>query len=175
MRCNHYYCETQYFKHSWLMKLIVFVDGVIVIFFLYIMYQQLILGRPFGNHPMSNSALIISGSIVISISLLVLIMLYHMTLTIEVREDGIYFKFHPIHRNFRKIAWNEIENVEVITYGIFKYGMGIHFGPGWRAYTLGGPEAVKIRRKEGPAIILSSIRPHEFMDILKSLLPDLFK
>lgn len=153
------------------MKLIAFVEGGIIVFFFYIMYNQLILGHPFGNKPMSNSALIITGSIVISISLLVLIMLYHMTLTIEVREDGIYFKFQPIHRNFRKIAWNEIENVEVINYGIFKYGMGIHFGPGWRAYTLDGSKAVKIKRKEGPAIILSSTRPREFIDTIKPYLP----
>ncbi len=170
MRCEYPYCEIQRFSQTWLMKLIALVDVGMILFFLYIMYQQLVLGHPFGNHPMSNTGLIVSGFIVIAISVAIFVLLYSMALIIEVRDDGIYFKLKPFHSSYNRISWNEIKDIEVVNYGFFRYGIGVHWGPGWKAYTLLGSSAIKIKRKEGSDIILSSIRPREFLDTVRSYL-----
>ena len=168
MRCEYPYCEIQRFTQTWLMKLISLVDAGMILFFLYIMYHQLVLGHPFGSHPMSNIGLIVSGFIVIAIPVAIFILLYSMTLIIEVRDDGIYFMLKPFHSRYRRILWHEIESFEIVNHGLFRYGVGAHWGPGWKAYTLLGSKVIKIKRKSGSAIILSSTRPQEFSDVVKT-------
>ena len=62
-------------------------------------------------------------------------------LTTEVREDGVYVRFAPFHRSFRRIGFEEIERHGLREFGVLTYGgIGIRWTPSTIAYTTAGKE-----------------------------------
>jgi hypothetical protein len=58
--------------------------------------------------------LIVVGAVVVFFGL--------VQLTTEVREDGVYVRFAPVHRSYRHIRFDEIESCEVTDFGLLTYG-----------------------------------------------------
>lgn len=90
--------------------------------------------------------------------------LYSLRLRTEVREDGIYIQLWPIHRTFRQISWDEIEQYEDRTYSPLREfsGWGIRWAPGKLAYTGSGERGVLIQRTNGRSILVGSQQPAGF-------------
>jgi len=68
----------------------------------YALVQQLLLHHPFGNRPMPDILLVILW-IIFDIGLPAF--LFSSKLVTEVRDDGVYFRYYPLHRFFRKITF----------------------------------------------------------------------
>ncbi len=62
----------------------------LIVLFSYGMLTQLVLGKPWGSRPMSDTGLAIVGPLAIGISVLVLCAFYWMRMVTEVRHDGVY-------------------------------------------------------------------------------------
>lgn len=94
------------------------------------------------------------GSVVL---LLTTALLYSVRLTTEVREDGVYVRFAPFHRSFRRIPSGQIAEVEVTELGLLTYGgIGIRWTPGTVAYITSRGSGVKIDRPDRKSVVVGS-------------------
>jgi hypothetical protein len=88
-----------------------------------------------------------------------------LQLTTEVRHDGIYIQFEPIHRSFRHTSFEEIDEAHTTTYSASTYG-GWHWGIRWSfsgntVYRLRGNRGVELVLTDGSRIFIGSQQPTE--------------
>ena len=91
--------------------------------------------------------------------------LWILQLITEVRDDGLYIRFKPIHWSFRRIPVKDIENVTVTAYSAADYG-GWHWGvrkslSGNTVYRLRGDRGVEVTLQSGKQIFIGSRSPSE--------------
>jgi len=153
---NMLYREVQHFRQVWLWLLVLGIAGVT----LYAMVQQLFLGTPFGNNPASDSVLIV---IVIIFGFIFPIFFYLVNLTTELRGDGLYYRFFPIHLSFQRISLEDLKSWEARTYSPLREygGWGIRWGAKGKAYNVGGNRGVQLELTNGSRILIGSQRPEE--------------
>jgi len=159
------YREVQYFRQLWLWAII--VASSLVSFWGVV--WQIILGRPFGNNPAPDSVLIV---IAVVIGLGLPLFFYLANLTIEVRDDGVYFRFFPLHFSFRRIGLEDITSFEARRYRpIRDYGgWGIRYGRGGKAYNVSGDRGVQLELARGGRILLGSQHPEEMAEAIRAAL-----
>lgn len=91
----------------------------------------------------------------------------------EVREDGLYYRFYPIHRSFRRVTPDNLKSFRVKTYRpVADYGgWGIRFGRGAKggAYNMYGNRGVKLVLATGRGLLIGSQRPEEMAEALESV------
>ena len=95
------YREVQKFRQVWVLIVVMAAAGLQW----YAAVEQLVFHRPFGDNPMPDSVLVIFW-LLIGIGLPVLF-IFGQFVT-EVHADGIYIRFFPFRRLFRKFAFSEI-------------------------------------------------------------------
>ena len=153
---NTIFKEVQRFKQWWLWSLLV---GITLIPLIGI-YQQIIMGKPFGNKPMSDAGLIVFAFIM----LLFLYWFYSLKLTTRIDEKGIYFYFFPLVK--RSYAWNEVANAEVVRYGYV--GWGIRFGSKYgTVYNTQGREGLAVELKNGKKFVIGSAKSKELQLVVE--------
>ena len=107
-------------------------------------------------------SLIASAGLGLVIVTVVAILFYFVRLTTEVREDGVYVRFGPLHRSFRHIPFDEIESCEVTNFGLLTYGgIGIRWTPSTIAYMTTRGKGVTLHRKNQKSVVIGSQRVDE--------------
>ena len=95
-------------------------------------------------------------------------LIYSIQLTTEVRTDGIYVRFAPIHRSFRQLPFNEIVRVENTEFGLLTYGgIGIRWTANTVAYMTTRGSGIKIDRENAKSVVIGSQEPLELMEIIE--------
>ncbi|MCL6629547.1 MAG: DUF6141 family protein, partial [Armatimonadetes bacterium] len=108
------------------------------------------------------------------ILLAVLLLMYYSKLITEVRGDGIYIRYVPFHRSYRRFLFSEIQSWEPRTYSpIGEYGgWGIRWGRGGGidnlAYNVSGNQGVQLVLKNGKRILIGSQKPQELAQAIES-------
>lgn len=74
-----------------------------------------------------------------------------LRLITEVRHDGIYLQFKPLHRSFRHISFQDIDEAYTTTYSPTTYG-GWHRGLRW---SFNGNAVYRLRRSHGVELVLT--------------------
>ena len=142
------YTEIQKFNQWWLWILLLAVLGLPV----YGMFQQIILGKPFGSKPMSDL-----GLVLFFVGTLLLIGLFwYLQLRTEIDETGIRFRLRPISSEV--FTWDQIEHVEIITYGFVGYGLRFSSKYG-TVYNTSGNRGLSIRLKSGGRFVIGTQKP----------------
>lgn len=61
-------------------------------------------------------------------------------LTLQIRDDGVYVKFSPFHRNFQIYNWDAIASAYIRNYDGFREfgGWGLKMGPNGTSYSVNG-------------------------------------
>jgi hypothetical protein len=79
-------------------------------------------------------------------------------LVVEVRSDGLYYRFSPFHRSWHRIPLARIKTAEARTYRpLLEYGgWGIRYGLGGKAYNVGGNRGVQLKLENGKRILFGS-------------------
>jgi hypothetical protein len=136
---------------------------LVVAIFLIGVVQQLVLGRPWGNNPMSDTGLVVTPLLVTALCAGILILYGTMKLVVEVRQETVHVKFRPFVD--RIIELDTISGFEAVTYHpIRDYGgWGIRFsltGKG-RAYNVSGNRGVLLTLSNGKRLMLGSQRAEE--------------
>jgi len=151
-----FYREVQRFRQPWLWLLIAGIFGVTVWSFV----QQIVLGRPFGQNPAPDTAIAI---IVLVFGLAFPVLFLVANLTVEVRSDGLYYRFFPFHWSFRRISAETLSKYEVHRYRpIRDYGgWGIRWGRGSKAYNVSGNRGVMLELSDGNRLLIGSQKPEE--------------
>ncbi len=157
--------EVQRFRQPWLWIVILLPVMFLVSAFGYAMIQQLILGKPCGNRPLSDVALLIVGGSSILLCVGICYIFYTAALVAEVRSDGIYVRFFPFHRSFVRIPFSEIGAYKVVTYdALRKYGgWGIRTGKRVVVYNVSGSCGVQLELLDGGQVLIGSQRAEEFV------------
>jgi hypothetical protein len=159
------YKEEQSFRQSfvpWLMlvSILILIGGFGVAF-----YQQLYLGKPYGDKPMSNNGLIWSSILSFVLLSIVFVFILSANLITEIWTDGIRFRFPPIIRKMKHISLSEIVSAEVARYNpIIEFG-----GWGWRkrlltkktAYNISGRIGIRVIKKNGSQVMFGTHKQDE--------------
>lgn len=160
-KSNIIFREVQQFRQAWLWIIILFIAG----FLWYGTVRQLMLDIPFGIKPESDTALLILW-VILGIALP--IFSYFLKLTTEVRSDGLYIRFFPLHFSFHRIPLDDLKRYEVRTYHpIREYGgWGICYGFKGKAYNVSGNRGVQLELLNGKRLLIGSQVPKELANAI---------
>ena len=154
------YREEQSFRQSFTIWILLAAYVLVLGIMGYGMYQQLYLGKPFGDNPESDTGLIWSGIIAFVVMNAVFLFMMSARLITEIWSDGIRYKFPPLIRKTRHIPLSEIKSADVERYNpIIEFG-----GWGWRrrlmsrktAYNVSGRIGIRVLRNDGRQVMLGT-------------------
>lgn len=128
------------------------------------MISQLFFGIQFGNKPASNWELILVSMFILILSGFFIC----FRLQTEIKEDGIYVRFFPLHLKFRFYSWNDIDKVYIRTYKPLKEygGWGIKGTRANKAFNVSGKEGLQLELKDGKKLLIGTKRTSELNELL---------
>jgi len=145
--------ESQRFSQKWIIILITLP----VLFTLWGIIQQVILGKPFGDNPSPDWVLWLTflGPLVL------VFFFFRLTLHTRIDRDGIYYRFAPVHRKVRYIKWSDVRVVYVRKYRpIAEYGgWGFRTGRSGKALNTFGRMGLQIEFHDGKRLLLGTQKP----------------
>jgi hypothetical protein len=154
------FSETQKFKQWWIWVILIGINGTI----LFGIVQQLFLNQQFGDKPMSDIGLIITGIFITLISGT----FFLFKLETQIKDDGIYVRFFPLQGSFRFYSWESISKLEVREYKpIIEYGgWGIRgFGKN-RALNVSGNKGLQLEFKDGKKLLIGTNKSDELSEVI---------
>lgn len=157
------FVEKQKFRQKWVIIIIAITTAVALWGFI----QQLILDKPFGNNPASDSALIL----LLLFPILISIFFIFLTLHTRIDRNGVTYRFAPIHRKERLIKWSSIKVAYVRKYKpIAEYGgWGFRKGRSGRAYNTSGNMGLQLQLSDGKRVLLGTQNPKDLKSALDKL------
>ena len=137
-------------------------------------YRQVVLGKPWGNHPTSDLALVLVTSAIFLVMTGVTWLIFSLRLIIEVTEEGLHYRFPPVIARFRTILANDIADYMVREYDpVREYGgWGIRtggFGKG-SAYNVKGKTGLQLTLRNGKKILFGTQRPDALLSAMDRLM-----
>jgi len=156
--------ETQRFKRWWIWMLLITING----FFIYAIIQQIILGKPFGNKPATNTELIL----IEIIPLVLTVFIAFIKLDTSINEEGIHYRFSPFHFSTRLIEWDELSAAYLRQYNSFyEYGgWGIRIGKTTKDKALNttasGNIGLQLEFKNGQRLLIGTAKPEAIKEVL---------
>jgi hypothetical protein len=131
------------------------------------MWTQLIEGRPWGDRPISDGALLAVGPLAIIASLLPLSALF-ARLTVEVRSDGLSIRLTRLGGRLTFLR-QEVDHARLVRLGFLEVGRTQRWRR--RVYRLAGSEGVELRNTHGwGTVVVSSERPQAFLAAVHTMM-----
>jgi hypothetical protein len=163
--------EIQRFKQRWLWLLLVASFLVELGVFGYGLFQQLVLGEPWGDRPMSDLALILVSCGVILLTGGLIYLFYCLRLITEVRPNGLYVRYYPLQQKI--IPYHKITACEARTYKPLREygGWGIKYGRSGWAYNVSGDQGVQLELDDGKRVLVGSQRAEDLARAIKRYCP----
>ena len=171
------FAEAQHFRQVWFWLILggsaVLTAGI----FGYGLYVQLVQGRPWGDNPMSDTALIVTSSLMFLLEGGLIALFAAAHLRTEVRDDGLYLRFVPFHLSFHRLPLADVAQVEAVTYrpimdyggwGI-KHSFGSPGGTKGKVYNISGNRGVKLTYYAGNHLLIGSQQPDTLAAAIESL------
>lgn len=89
----------------------------------------------------------------------------------EVRQDGLYIRYVPFRRHFKRFQAEDLSEYHARTYRpILEYGgWGIRFGWKGRAYNVSGNRGVQLVFRDGRRVLIGSSQPSELEAAIRSI------
>jgi hypothetical protein len=89
----------------------------------------------------------------------------------EVRQDGLYIRYVPFHRHFKRFEARDLSQYHACTYRpILEYGgWGIRCGWRGRAYNVSGNRGVQLVFQNGRQVLIGSSKPSELEAAIRSI------
>ncbi len=165
------YRERQRFRQLWLWILLLVVAVTTIGIFGYGIYRQLILGKSFGNNPMSDTGLIVTTVLMVLLNIALFGLFIFGNLTTTIDRSGISYRFFPFHRKYRHIELRDIERWEVVKYNPIKEygGWGIRYGKMDTAYNVSGNIGLRILLKDRKQFLFGTRRPEALRHFMEHL------
>jgi hypothetical protein len=151
----------QRFRQPWLWLVVAGIFGVTVWSFV----QQIIMNRPFGQNTAPDTVIMI---IAVVFGLAFPVFFLVSNLTVEVRSDGLYYRFFPFHWSFHRISTESLAQYEVQSYRpLGDYGgWGIRYGHGSKAYNVSGNRGVMLVLSDGQKLLIGSQKPDDLANAI---------
>ena len=124
-------------------------------FLYWALFQQLVLGVPFGDKPVDNYVLILA---VFLFGVGLPVFMYITGLDTEVGEYGIRIRFRPFHRSWVEFRFDSIKKAESVKYSPLKDygGWGIRYGGNGKAYSVSGNKGIMLSLNDGKSVLIGS-------------------
>lgn len=163
--------EEERFNQKWNLFLITPVCVGFILFQIYSLYSQLVLKKPVGSDPLSDTWLILMSFLVIPL-MIFLIWLFSVTkLTVQVDSEKILIRFYPMVK--REVLLSDIKSFEIKEFNpIIDFGgWGLRYSIRWKTtgYIMKGKVGVQIHLKNGKNLLISSERANELFRVLKEI------
>ncbi|HNX80485.1 MAG TPA: hypothetical protein PKJ24_11385 [Prolixibacteraceae bacterium] len=154
--------EEQRFGQWWLWLLLIACFGVSVVPLWYGYFDQVTTGIPWGDHPASNASLLVIAILVTLLMVGILVLFNFSTLYLEVRENGVYFRFPPFFRRWKVIRREEIGSYTVGKYNPIGeyggYGVRTSYGRHGKAYNVSGNLGMRLTLRNGKVVMIGTQR-----------------
>lgn len=94
-----------------------------------------------------------------------------LRLETEINEKEIRYKFYPFSRKWQTIALNQVSNLQLRQYKVFKEfgGRGNRRRKNTKAMTLNGNQGLQITLKNKQIILIGTQRPDEIGQVISTL------
>ncbi|MCX7744674.1 MAG: hypothetical protein N2167_08950 [Flavobacteriales bacterium] len=157
------FSETQRFKQIWIWVILLGINSISI----YGIYQQIVLGIPYGENPMSNTGLIITSSITTLLTIFFLL----SRLDTKITNDGILIKFFPFHIKNKKFNWNQIKKAYLRKYSPIREfgGWGLRLFGNSIAYNVMGNVGLQLELSNKKKILIGTNKPSELKETLIKL------
>ncbi|MBN2636768.1 MAG: hypothetical protein JXR61_10895 [Prolixibacteraceae bacterium] len=152
--------EEQRFNNWWLRIILLSAFIISTTPFLFGIYVQEVLGEPWGNNPAGTTTLVF----ILIFNLLLFggisIYIVKMRLIVEIRQNGIWYKYPPQYAKWRHIKKEDIDRFElrvfkpVVEYG----GWGIKGEKSNKSLTVKGNNGLQIYFKDGKKLLIGTQR-----------------
>jgi len=164
--------EEQRFTQKWLWILIISASLFSVLSTLYGIYSQEILGKSWGNKPADTNVLVIILLFEMLFMGGLVLLFLKMKLQVEIKPDGINFRFPPLIRKWKSIEKDEIDRFEVRTYRpVLEYsGWGIKGSAKNKAYNIKGNTGLQLYLKNGKKILIGTQQKHAIEYAMKKFM-----
>lgn len=160
--------EVQQFRQTWIWLIALSSSLLVLGIFAYGIYKQILIGRPWGDRPMSNVQLILvalSGS---ALAVGLPWLFYSMKLVVRVSKGCLHVRFFPFVN--RTLPVEQIVRREArIYHPIREYGgWGVRYGgkKRGRAYTVSGNFGVQLDLRNGERLLIGCRRADELVNAL---------
>ena len=110
----------------------------------------------------------------IVVSIVISIIFIITKLETEVRPEGLYVRFFPIHTQYRKFTADSLSEYYVCKYRpVLEYGgWGIRYSSKGKAYNMSGNKGVQLILKSGKRLLIGSKRPQELAEAINAFMSD---
>lgn len=165
--------EEQEFRNTWLIFPILLGILTMIIVMGIGIYQQIGLGKPWGDQPMSDNELLLTSVTSIIVVLLIAFIVLKMKLITEVRRDGFYYMFPILINKEKCIKRDMIDKFVVGKYNPLRDygGWGIRIRPfRGRAYNIKGNMGATFYMKNGKKVLFGTQRPDELRRALETMM-----
>jgi len=158
-RTERLFYEEQTFRQRRMLLLLAVPPSVLLLLAIW----QVVLGHPWGKHPMSNASLI-GWTIFLW---LVYIRLVLVRLVTELSPSELLVSMRGLWRR-RRISVNDIKSVEVVTFDPVRDfgGYGIRTTRQGTAYIAGGNDGVRLELTSGATVLIGSERSKELAEAI---------
>lgn len=150
--------EEQKFRQPWLWLVMLVSLGSVVAIFGFGLVQQLVLGKTWGNQPMSDTGLVAMSLVMFAFTGVMVWLIWSMTLIVEVRDDSLRLHHKPLKR--RTVSYTDIAKLEPVRYRPIAHygGWGIRRGRNGWAYNVSGNLGVRLDFHDGTHLLIGSQR-----------------
>jgi hypothetical protein len=166
--------EEQRFTQWWIWLLLIFSFAVSVGPIWYGFFKQISTGVPWGDNPTSDTGLAIIGVLTTLLMVGILFVFKITRLKVEIRDNGIYFRFPPLVRKWRIVSKDEIERYTVGKYSpVGEYGgWGVRrsYGKYGRAYNVSGNLGLRLYLKNGKVLLLGTQRTQAISSAMQKMM-----
>ena len=163
--------EMQPLRNNKLFYIALLAGVGLIAFFAYAIYEQIGQGKPFGDRPMGDAALVIVGGLYMLLGAGLLWLFFKGGMTTEVRPTGVFVRHYPFHTTFKKIELHGLRRCEARTYRPMREygGWGIKTGRGKRAYNVSGNRGVELEFEGGRKLLIGSKKPEQLANAIESI------
>lgn len=169
-----YFKEEQQYKRSHVVIFISLVSLVSLVPLGIWIYRQIILGESWGNKPMSDTGLVITFILVFLLILAVDLLFIFMKFIVEVRDDGIYYRYLPFINKPKAIKKSEINKYEIRNFRpVTEYGgHGIRTNKSkyGKAFTVKGKTGLQLYLNDRTKLLLGTQRPEKLLRAVNKIM-----
>jgi hypothetical protein len=172
--------ERSYFKEEqkfdqWWFRLIMILSWVpILVIFGVGIYQQIVLKKPFGNNPTSDTGLLVTTAFVFLIMAATTWLTFTMKLITEITDKGIHYRFPPLIIRVKTIPKESIAEYQVRKYSpLGDYGGWGIKGGGFKkgkAYNVKGDIGLQLRLKTEKKVLFGTQRPEAIKSAMDKMM-----
>ena len=103
-----YFKEEQYFSNPWFWMFLIVVFTISLAPIVVPIYSELVLNYPYGENPDSIVTLLIILTVLIIIYIAVVLLFRKMRLIVEIRKEGLFYRYPPFILKDRHFLKEEI-------------------------------------------------------------------